>query len=762
MLPPSDADNVKVAVRVRPLNKRENSYPHQSSANFWSITPTSITQYVDSKPNALHSFSFDHIFTPDATNGSVYETVASPLVHSALQGINAVIFAYGQTAAGKTHTMLGNADDPGVTLRCLSQVFQHISAQSARTFRLRASYIEIYNEFIRDLLIPSNDNLKVHQNVATNTVYVDAHNKIVTSLQDVLKIISAGEAVRTIGATNMNEKASRSHTLFTLTIESTEIPQPSSTTAAPTSGVAVRTSTLVLVDLAGSERASSTKAQGTRLTEGGYINKSLLTLGTVIKKLTSEKTNSAAHVPYRDSKLTRLLQPALGGNARTVIICAVTPAILHVDETLSTLKFASRAKHVTNHAETNEFLDDRAKLRRAERQINALKKEMKKLRASVSARSSPQDELMDVSEREKWENHLEKSISRLIAQMQKMRDECPNCLLPKSTHHTLDNDDKRQLLQTLTENSPQRIQAFGMTEQTGALSKLSDAVKQLQHQLGEKQIELDNVEPLVIHEEGTSLFENGASKVTISDHEYGCKRSSSTCTIDDSLTENSFDSSMNSDISDSSTSSQASSAAETFRELRDSFEEKKFELDMLFRRLEALKSEMVCRTDEVKSCETSSDHTTRSEKGPLVEVDGENASQTQRDTTEQEVGQAVVSNVQVVKPGLRSEIIADDKDDEEFCKERRKQNSPTLIDESTANGRRRDYDSCGMEQGEYTVSEASRKQSRLAKVAVVVRRVILASCALWFHFSVSRLVNCGRNGSFVGLCVGNVTECSPI
>lgn len=642
--------------------------------------------------------------------------------------------------------MLGNSDDPGVTIRCLSQVFQHISAQSARNFRLRASYIEIYNEFIRDLLLPSNDNLKIHQNIASKTVYVDAHNKAVNSLQDVLKIISAGEAVRTIGATNMNEKASRSHTIFTLTIESTDNKPSSSTTAAQSAGVAVRTSTLVLVDLAGSERASSTKAHGTRLTEGGYINKSLLTLGTVIKKLTSGRSNNAAHVPYRDSKLTRLLQPALGGNARTVIICAVTPAVLHMDETLSTLKFASRAKRVTNHAETNEFLDDRAKLRRAERQINALKKEMKKLRASMAAGPAPRDALVDVSEREKWENHIHKSITRLIDQVQKMNDECPNCLIPRSTRHTLDSHDKRQLLQTLTENSPQRIQDFGMAEQSGKLCRLSDAVKQLQHQLDEKQNELDHVEPLVVHEEGSSLFENSVSRCTVSDNENGCERSSSSYTLDDSLTEISFDSNTNSVTFGGSNSSQASSAAEMFRELRDSFEEKRFELEILFRRLDALKSEVLCRADDPNLSETASYHGTPSGKELFVDVDGEQASQGPRGATEQE---CVVSNVQAVKPGCRSQINSSDTV------------YPIMVEDDTDIGTHKTEQARDEKQEKYTVLMASKRQSRLAKVATVVRRVILASCALWFHCGVSRFVQCGQDGSFVGLCVGNVTECSP-
>lgn len=318
-------------------------------------------------------------------NEQVYDALAKPVVTSATDGINGVIFAYGQTAAGKTYTMLGTEGDPGVTRRSIAEVFRLIAACTNRQFLLRASYIEIYNEIIRDLLQPDNDNLKIHEDVFNKRVFVDSREEVVTSVAQVMDIIARGETARAVGETNMNERSSRSHTIFSLKIESRELtPQEEHGEEPPSDdGVAVRASTLSLVDLAGSERASFTKAQGMRLVEGGHINKSLLTLGNVINKLSSGEAGSIAHIPYRDSKLTRLLQPALGGNARTAIVCAVTPAVLHMEETLSTLKFASRAKKVTNHAKTNEFLDDRAKLRRAEKELAALRAENEKLKTGV-------------------------------------------------------------------------------------------------------------------------------------------------------------------------------------------------------------------------------------------------------------------------------------------------------------------------------------------------------------------------------------------
>lgn len=392
------SDNVHVAIRVRPLNARERAVANEFRYS-WHINQSTITQMHSNKPIAANSYTFDNIFQPPSDNAAIFQTVASNVVRSAVDGINGVIFAYGQTAAGKTHTMLGSPDDRGVTPRSISAVFEQVAATPSRQFLIRATYIEIYNEVIRDLLMPANDNLRIHEDVINKRIFVDAKEVVVSSVDQVMQIIAVGEEVRAVGETNMNDRSSRSHTIFSLKIESREMnasdardrrrtqaiqagqdlddfdsDQESDDTA--NDGYAIRCSTLSLVDLAGSERASFTKAQGMRLVEGGHINKSLLTLGNVINKLSSGESRSLSHIPYRDSKLTRLLQTALGGNARTAIICAVTPSMLHMEETLSTLKFASRAMKVTNSAKTNEFLDDRAKLRQAEKLIATLRAQL--------------------------------------------------------------------------------------------------------------------------------------------------------------------------------------------------------------------------------------------------------------------------------------------------------------------------------------------------------------------------------------------------
>ncbi|EME27709.1 kinesin family member [Galdieria sulphuraria] len=365
----SKTDTLKVYVRVRPLNVREREVVRSTSLS-WQIYGNQITQCHAGKPLTYCSYAFDRIFTPEDNNKIVFEEAASSVVDSVIDGYNGTIFAYGQTSSGKTHTMLGTPEDKGIIPLSIYQVFGRLERIEDREFLLRVSYIEIYNENIRDLLAPHNENLKVHEDF-NGRVFVDAKEEVVDTPETVLEIMKKGESNRTIGSTNMNEHSSRSHTIFTVFIESREKNRD-----IESDGLSVRASTLTLVDLAGSERVSQTGAEGSRLKEGMHINKSLLTLGTVINKL-CEGVNS--HIPYRDSKLTRILQPALGGNSKTTVICAVTPAAMHIEETHSTLKFASRAKKVKINAYCNEILDDKAMLSNYRKEIEMLRNQLTEL-----------------------------------------------------------------------------------------------------------------------------------------------------------------------------------------------------------------------------------------------------------------------------------------------------------------------------------------------------------------------------------------------
>eukprot|EP01117_Protostelium_nocturnum_P003312 TRINITY_DN1427_c0_g2_i2.p1 TRINITY_DN1427_c0_g2~~TRINITY_DN1427_c0_g2_i2.p1 ORF type:complete len:1453 (-),score=353.29 TRINITY_DN1427_c0_g2_i2:22-4380(-) len=385
-------DAIRVAIRIRPLQSRE-----LTSGIGWSHDQHSISQLNPYTGLAIPSstYHFDDILGMESTNDQVFSTVAKQIVSSSMEGINGTIFAYGQTSSGKTFTMKGSSSSssslesnstPGIISLSMKEIFSIIEQSPNRQFLLRVSYIEIYNEIIKDLL--SNDpskKLKIHEDVEKGIFVGDLTEEIVKSAEQVLSFMEKGESRRHIGSTQMNEYSSRSHTIFRVIIESSErtVESDQSKNNNGKNGNngnrrsvhngAVKVSSLNLVDLAGSERHSSTGAEGLRLREGAHINKSLLTLSTVIKKLSE---SNSSHIPYRDSKLTRILQTALGGNSRTSIICNITPATIHCEETHSTLKFASRAKTIKNDPRINEVVDSNTMLTRLKNELEELKKKM--------------------------------------------------------------------------------------------------------------------------------------------------------------------------------------------------------------------------------------------------------------------------------------------------------------------------------------------------------------------------------------------------
>ncbi|KAM8831547.1 centromere-associated protein E isoform 2-T2 [Spinachia spinachia] len=363
---------VKVCVRVRPLIAREESAAAEGAEPvplFWKADKKSIQQIDDGNPTK--SFVFDRVFTAEETTNQLYQDIAKPLVVSTVKGYNGTIFAYGQTSSGKTFTMMGGDRIQGVIPLAVDEVFQTIRSCSKKEFLLRVSYMEIYNETVSDLLVDSRKRkpLEVRETINKNIYVADLTEELVTSTAQVLGWIRKGEENRHYAKTKMNERSSRSHTIFRMILESREISEPASGEIADG---AVIVSHLNLVDLAGSERASQTGAEGTHFKEGCNINRSLFTLGQVIKKLTDESQKGFTN--YRDSKLTRILQNSLGGNAKTVIICTITPAAL--DETLSTLQFASTAKKMKNDPHVTEVSDDGALLKRYRNEIVDLKRRL--------------------------------------------------------------------------------------------------------------------------------------------------------------------------------------------------------------------------------------------------------------------------------------------------------------------------------------------------------------------------------------------------
>ncbi|XP_039882963.1 centromere-associated protein E isoform X6 [Simochromis diagramma] len=403
---------VKVCVRVRPLIAREESASENAEPVqiFWKADEKSIHQIDDG--NSTKSFSFDRVFAADETTSQLYNGIAKPLVVSTVEGYNGTIFAYGQTSSGKTFTMMGTSRTPGVIPQAVEDVFQSIKNFPKKEFLLRVSYMEIYNETVTDLLVDSwkRKPLEVREQINKNIYVADLTEELVTSPAQVLAWIRKGEKNRHYGKTKMNQRSSRSHTIFRMILESRERSDPAS---GESSDGAIIVSHLNLVDLAGSERASQTGAEGTRFKEGCNINRSLFTLGQVIKKLTDE--NQKGFTNYRDSKLTRILQNSLGGNAKTVIICTITPVTL--DETLSTLQFASTAKKMKNDPHVTEVSDDGALLKRYRNEIAELKRRLHEV-SSVTQTTVTEKEVLSQLLQEKDQLQREKEgLKRNLANL---------------------------------------------------------------------------------------------------------------------------------------------------------------------------------------------------------------------------------------------------------------------------------------------------------------------------------------------------------
>ncbi|XP_058124792.1 uncharacterized protein LOC131266335 isoform X2 [Anopheles coustani] len=352
------SDNVKVSIKVRPLIKREKDSKLTSQ---WRVKGNTIA-HID---GTYDRFVFDHIFDETASSKDLFNTVCRPVILSALNGINGTIFAYGQTSSGKTYTMIGDEEEPGVVPLTATEIFEEIKKIKERQFLIRVGFIEIYNEKIHDLLNTCNTNMKIVEN-QYGDVTVNSSEKIISSAEQILMYMDKGNKARKIGETNMNERSSRSHTIFRIMIESRMIEGESDNEA-------VQIGIINLVDLAGSERADQTGATGSRFKEGVCINRSLLSLSCVIQKLSENPDKQ--FINYRDSKLTRILQASLGGNAVTSMICNITPAA--IEETYYTLCFANRAKNIRNKPKVNEILSDAALMKRLEREIQRLQNELR-------------------------------------------------------------------------------------------------------------------------------------------------------------------------------------------------------------------------------------------------------------------------------------------------------------------------------------------------------------------------------------------------
>jgi len=379
---PSDV-NVAVILRFRPLNSSEKERGDHVSIEFKSDRqslkvlppPNGFIANTNNYNLGKTDFTFDRVYSMSDRQSEIYEEVAKPIIAEVLKGYNGTIFTYGQTGSGKTYTMTGLVGDPeyaGIMPRVTEGLFEAIEAAGPSfEFAIKVSFVEIYMERIRDLFDSTgqNDNLPIREDKNRNLWVIEgATSHYVASSQELMDLIEAGSVNRVMGRTNMNEQSSRSHCIFMITVSQQNLVDGRS-----------KTGKMYLVDLAGSEKVQKTGSDGMRLEEAKLINKSLTTLGMVINALTDGRST---HVPYRDSKLTRVLEESLGGNARTALVLAASPSSWNLAETLSTLRFGNRAKNIRNKPRVNQELSvDELKqlLAKSQNEISSLKRRMRHL-----------------------------------------------------------------------------------------------------------------------------------------------------------------------------------------------------------------------------------------------------------------------------------------------------------------------------------------------------------------------------------------------
>lgn len=368
-------NTIKVVARFRPQNRIEREANSEQVVSF----PSQESLKVANK-DASSAFTFDRVFPTNTPQHDVFDYSIRGTVDDVLAGYNGTVFAYGQTGSGKTYTMMGagnigDQEAKGIIPRIVEQIFHSImSSDGSVEFTVKVSYMEIYMEKIRDLLVPVNDNLPVHEDKARGVYVKGLHEFYVGSVEEVYEILERGGAARMVAATNMNQESSRSHSIFVI-----EVAQKNVETGSAKSG------RLFLVDLAGSEKVGKTGASGQTLEEAKKINKSLTSLGMVINALSDGKSS---HIPYRDSKLTRILQESLGGNSRTTLIINCSPSAYNYDETVTSLRFGERAKTIKQKAKVNEELSPaqlKALLKKSQGTLTTYEGYISSLEAEVGA-----------------------------------------------------------------------------------------------------------------------------------------------------------------------------------------------------------------------------------------------------------------------------------------------------------------------------------------------------------------------------------------
>lgn len=522
----SNNDNLKVIIRVRPALPREmeDNLPFRSvvlitnenkSCNLVEYLGAEMTEkerqreWVEN-PNLfqLHRFSFDHVFDMDCLQNEVYEVTARPAVVSVLEGYNSTVFAYGQTGTGKTFTMEGftyhsSDNNRGIIQRSIEDIFNYIEeySNSNTKFMVRASYIQIYNEQISDLLKIEKVNLQIREDKKKG-VYVEGQSEwAVRTPSDIYALLKKGASNRATSSTNMNDVSSRSHAVFRITVEQMSILENQNTNSNTVYGnsavTQIKVGKLNLVDLAGSERIRVTGAKGKQLEESKNINRSLSALGNVIYALTDLKGRK--HIPYRDSKLTRLLEDSLGGNCKTTMIAMISPAQESFNESLSTLHFARRAKNIKNKPIINEDVDHKALIRQYEEELKKLKQELEKKNKMINTGSISGN--LNISEYELF-NQLEEQKKRA----EEDKNLAILALEQASKQYLLERDEKKKLEHKIQMMNSQMIVGGNKIEDTLQFKNAIEANNsQMKKKLQEKLDEIEKERKEI--EEGKSQVE---------------------------------------------------------------------------------------------------------------------------------------------------------------------------------------------------------------------------------------------------------------
>lgn len=398
-----------------------------------------------------HSYTLDRVYGPSSSTSTLFENSVQSLVESAMDGFHASVFCYGQTSTGKTYTMSGTKASPGILPLAIEDIFSLIeTGNSPREYLLRVSYMEIYNEQIIDLLSPNPQPIRIFETTRGEVVVRGLSEQVVSSPSQVFSLVREGETRRQVGSTNMNKHSSRSHTIFRVWIESQSSEHGN-----------VRVSSLSLVDLAGSESIRLTGSTGERRKEGQYINKSLMALGQVVYKLSElqrqPQGGDKVHIPYRDSKLTRLLQPSLSGNAQIVVICNISPQASHMEESHNTLKFATRAKRIQQKAVRTEVTDENTLIESYRQEIADLKEQLRQAQEAqkqLEAKNAVAENVGDDDTRE-----LVEAIQKMERLILKTQQQTPPPASAKSTSESLASKASSDLVDLLSlEESPETPQ----------------------------------------------------------------------------------------------------------------------------------------------------------------------------------------------------------------------------------------------------------------------------------------------------------------